>query len=340
MATKSGDINNQSRNRRLLALKEIFEEHTDAEHGITMDEIRKHLSAYSVEADRRTIYEDIDLLRHLAKMDIEHGFGERFYKLRSRLFSVAELKLIVDSMASSKVLTSELTEELTAKLATLCSKHEREYLKKKVFLNGRVKSENKRIPSYIKELNDGIIHQRWVAFRYYRYDRNKKKVYYYGGKNRRVRPAAMVVINDLYYLLGYDKRDRRKLYRIDRMSHVVKAERFESLPEKVDNKMAQLAFSTGTPFLTRHSEVTRVKIRFSNGAVDRVLDKFGFAVRMVPEDESHFTVTTDLEPTTEFLAWIFSLGSAAEILEPRMVRTSMSFKLMMENWKYDKKYTV
>ena len=204
-------------------------------------------------------------------------------------------------------------------------------------MHGRVKSQNKKIPSYIKVLNDGIIRQRWVAFRYFSYDRDKKKVYYYGGKNRRVRPAAMVTINDLYYLLGYDKRDRRKLYRIDRMSHVViQAERFESLPEKVDNKMAQLSFSTGNPFLTRRSEVTRVKIRFTNSAVGHVLDKFGFAVRMVPEDESHFTVTTDLEPTTEFLAWIFSLGSAAEILEPRLVRTSMSFKLMMENWKYNK----
>ncbi|MBQ4581448.1 MAG: WYL domain-containing protein [Clostridia bacterium] len=270
-------------------------------------------------------------------MDIEHEPGDHLYRRRSREFSVAELKLIVDSMASSKVLTPELTEELTGKLAKLCSKHERDYLKKKIFLDGRVKSQNKKIPSYIKILNEGIIRQRWVAFRYYKYDNNKKKVYYYGGKHRRVRPAALLVNNDGYYLLGYDKRDRRKLYRIDRMSHVVvHAERFESLPEKVDNKMAQLAFSTGNPFLTRRSEVTRVKIRFSDSVVDNVLDKFGFAVRMVPEDGSHFTVTTNLEPTSEFLAWIFSLGSAAEILEPRTVRTSMSFKLMMENWKYDK----
>ena len=337
MANKSGDISNQSRNMRLLRLRNIFMDETDAEHGITMPEILRHLRAYSIEADRRTIYEDIRVLQESEKMDIEHEPGDHLYRLRSREFSVAELKLIVDSMASSKVLTPELTAELTGKLAMLCSKHERDYLKKKVFLDGRVKSQNKKIPSYIKVLNDGIIRQRWVAFRYFKYDRDKKKVYYYGGKNRRVRPAAMVMINDLYYLLGYDKRDRRRLYRIDRMSHVVvHAERFESLPEKVDNKMAQLAFSTGNPFLTRRSEVTRVKIRFSDSVVDNVLDKFGFAVRMVPEDGSHFTVTTDLEPTTEFLAWIFSLGSAAEILEPRTVRTSMSFKLMMENWKYDK----
>lgn len=136
-------------------------------------------------------------------MNIEHGEGERLYRLKSRAFSVAELKLIVDSMASSKVLAPETTKELTDKLANLCSKHEREYLKKRVFLDSRIKSENKRIPLYIKTLNEGIIKQRWVAFRYFRYDLNKKKFYYFGGKHRRVRPAALLIINDVYYLLAY-----------------------------------------------------------------------------------------------------------------------------------------
>ena len=47
---------NQSRNRRLLCLKKIFEEETDIEHGITMAEILRHLRAYDIESDRRTIY--------------------------------------------------------------------------------------------------------------------------------------------------------------------------------------------------------------------------------------------------------------------------------------------
>ena len=324
MATKSGDINNQSRNRRLLALKEIFEEHTDAEHGITMDEIRKHLSAYSVEADRRTIYEDIDLLRHLAKMDIEHGFGERFYKLRSRLFSVAELKLIVDSMASSKVLTPELTQELTTKLATLCSKNEREYLKKKIFLDGRVKSQNKKIPSYIKTLNEGIIKQRWVAFRYFRYDLNKKKNYYFGGKHRRVRPAALMIINDVYYLLAYDKRDTRKMFRIDRMSHVViHSEGFQYLPEKVTFQVSRLAFTEDNPYYTHPAKEAFVTLRCRTPLVDAILDKFGFAIQLIPEDEYYFRTTVKVEPTNEFFGWLLSVGSGIEIVSPESVRSAM-----------------
>ena len=121
---------NESRNKRLLCLKKIFEEETDAEHGLSMPEILKHLHAYGIDADRRTIYEDVRVLQDMEKMDIDHGEGERIYRLRSRMFSIAELKLIVDSMASSKVLSAETTNELTEKLESLCSKYERIYLRK------------------------------------------------------------------------------------------------------------------------------------------------------------------------------------------------------------------
>ena len=326
---------NQSRNRRLLCLKKIFEEETDIEHGITMAEILRHLRAYDIESDRRTIYEDIRLLQDLEKMNIAHGDGERFYKLKSRTFSVAELKLIVDSMASSKVLAPETTRELTEKLATLCSKHEREYLKKRVFLEYRIKSDNKKIPLYIKTLNEGIIKQRWVAFRYFRYDLNKKKDYYFGGKHRRVRPAALLIINDVYYLLAYDKRDHRKLFRVDRMSHVdLHTERYQYLPERLTPQLSRLAFASDNPYYTHPEEAIPITMRFHRDLVDDVLDKFGFAIHLLKDGDNHFTTTVTTEPTPEFLGWVFSLGVYAEILGPDSVRRKMYYRAWSEYRKY------
>jgi len=330
---------NQSRNRRLLCLKKIFEEETDAEHSISMPEILRHLRAFDIDADRRTVYEDIRVLQDLEKMNIEHGEGERLYRLKSRAFSVAELKLIVDSMASSKVLAPETTKELTDKLANLCSKHEREYLKKRVFLDSRIKSENKRIPLYIKTLNEGIIKQRWVAFRYFRYDLNKKKFYYFGGKHRRVRPAALLIINDVYYLLAYDKRDHRKLFRVDRMSHVdIHSEGFQYLPEQLKPQLSRLAFTSDNPYTTHPVKAEPVTLRFRNDCVDEVLDKFGFAVQLVPDGSYYFTTTVTVEPTPEFYGWIFSLGHAVEIIGPDSVRSAMHSKAWSQEYRYrDKK---
>ena len=94
MDNKRVDALNQSRNIRLLALKEIFEEDTDAEHSITMKQLLNRLLDYGVTAERRTVYEDIHILQNLYNMDIEHRDGERTYKLKSRKFSMAEIKLI------------------------------------------------------------------------------------------------------------------------------------------------------------------------------------------------------------------------------------------------------
>lgn len=331
---------NQSRNMRLLRLKKIFEEETDVEHGISMPEILRHLRDYGIDADRRTIYEDIRVLQDLEKMNIEHGDGERIYRLRSRTFSVAELKLIVDSMASSKVLAPETTKALTDKLASLCSRHEREYLKKKVFLDSRIKSENKKVPLYIQTLNEGIIKQRWVAFRYFRYDLNKKKFYYFGGKHRRVRPAALLIINDVYYLLGYDKRDHRKLFRVDRMSHVdIHSEGFQYLPEPLTPQLSRLAFTSDNPYTTHPVKAEPVTLRFRNDYVDEVLDKFGFAVQLVPDGSYYFTTTVTVEPTPEFYGWIFSLGHAVEIIGPDLIRRMMYSKVRSQEYTYrEKKY--
>ena len=329
---------NESRNRRLLCLKKIFEEETDSEHGLSMPDILKHLRAYGVEADRRTIYEDIHVLQDLEKMDIEHGTGERTYRLRSRAFSIAELKLIVDSMASSKVISAETTDELTQKLEKLCSKHERIYLQKRVFLHSRIKSQNKKVPLYIKTLNEGIIKQRWVAFRYFRYDLNKKKFYYFGGKHRRVRPSALLIINDVYYLLAYDKRDHRKLFRVDRMSHVdVHSEGFQYLPEALTPQLSRLAFTADDPYTTHPVKPEAVTLRFRNNCVDEVLDKFGFAVQLVPDGSYHFKTTVTVEPTPEFFGWIFSLDYSAEIISPDSVRRAMHSKARSQEYKYREK---
>ena len=199
----------------------------------------------------------------------------------------------------------------------------------------RIKSDNKKIPLYIKTLNEGIIKQRWVAFRYFRYDLNKKKNYYFGGKHRRVRPAALLIINDVYYLLAYDKRDHRKLFRVDRMSHVdLHTERYQYLPERLTPQLSRLVFATDDPYYTHPVEAIPITMRFHRDLVDDVLDKFGFAVHLIPDGEYYFTTTVTAEPTPEFLGWVFSLRAPAEILGPDRVRREMYYKAWREYRKY------
>ncbi|MBR4765236.1 MAG: WYL domain-containing protein, partial [Clostridia bacterium] len=52
---------------KLVCLIDIMEKYTDEEHGLTMPEIIEKLAAYDISAERKSIYEDFELLR-------SHGF--------------------------------------------------------------------------------------------------------------------------------------------------------------------------------------------------------------------------------------------------------------------------
>lgn len=81
-----------------------------------------------------------------------------------------------------------------------------------------------------------------------------------------------------------------------------------------------------------------VTLRFRNDYVDEVLDKFGFAIQLVPDNSYFFTTTVTVEPTPEFFGWIFSLGFAAEIIGPDSVRRTMYNKAWSQARTYrDKK---
>lgn len=98
---------------KLYRLAQIMLENTDDEHYITMPEIMEELGKYEVTADRKTIYAD---LRDLSVLGIEvegEPIGNRYhYRVVNRPFELPELKLLVDSIQSSKFITEKKTNTL------------------------------------------------------------------------------------------------------------------------------------------------------------------------------------------------------------------------------------
>ena len=105
---------------KLYRLAQIMLENTDDEHYITIPEIMEELGKYEVTADRKTIYAD---LRDLSVLGIEvegEPIGNRYhYRVVNRPFELPELKLLVDSIQSSKFITEKKTNTLIKKLEKL-----------------------------------------------------------------------------------------------------------------------------------------------------------------------------------------------------------------------------
>ena len=72
------------------------------------------------------------------------GRGYRYHVI-GRQFELAELKLLVDAIQSSKFITEKMTNRLIGKLETLVSQHDAADLRRQVFVSGRIKTMNETV---------------------------------------------------------------------------------------------------------------------------------------------------------------------------------------------------
>lgn len=97
-------------------------QNSDEEHPVTMKQIVEHLDRQGISAERKSIYDDLEALR-LFGLDIVHVDAGRFqgYFVAQRTFELPELKLLVDSVQSSKFITHKKTTTLIRKIETLAA---------------------------------------------------------------------------------------------------------------------------------------------------------------------------------------------------------------------------
>ena len=88
---------------KMLYLKQIFEEETDDQHSLTLQNITERLNSLGVNADRKTLNQDFKELKRYGMDIIAMQEGRTWnYHLGSRDFELPEVKLLVDSVQASK----------------------------------------------------------------------------------------------------------------------------------------------------------------------------------------------------------------------------------------------
>lgn len=102
-------------------LMQIMQEKTDDEHAITMPQIMEELEKYEVTAERKSIYADFqDMTDKFGIEIIKEQIGrETYYHVGSRKFELAEVKLLIDAIQSSKFITQSKSRELIGKIKSL-----------------------------------------------------------------------------------------------------------------------------------------------------------------------------------------------------------------------------
>ena len=68
-------------------------------------------------------------------------------------------------------------------------------------------------------------------------------------------------------------------------------------------------------------------MRFDNQLVGAVLDRLGREAMLIPDGESCFTVTAQVEVSPQFFAWVYGFGAIAQIIGPADVVEQMRGQL-------------
>lgn len=299
-------------------------QNSDEEHPVTIKQIVEYLSAQGISAERKSIYDDIEALRFYG-LDIIHVDAGRFqgYYVAQRNFELPELKLLVDSVQSSKFITHKKTMTLIRKIERLASIHEAQLLQRQVYVKNRIKTMNESIYYNVDSIHDGISQNRKIQFKYFEYTVEKTRHYRKDGAFYVVSPYALTWDDENYYMVAFDSEAGIiKHYRVDKMTDI------STLEEQRDGKDAfdalDMAVYAKKVFGMFSGEDVTVRLRFENHLVGAVLDRLGQDVIIVKDGDDHFTVSAEVIVSPQFFAWVCGFGTAAQIIGPEHVVQEMA----------------
>ena len=320
---------------KLLYLIKIFTEDTDDQHALTLPQIVEKLGAYGISAERKTLYQDFELLRDFG-FDIIGQQARRnfYYHMGNRRFELPELKLLVDSVQSAKFITDKKSNALIKKLEGMVSKYEARKLQRQVIISGRIKAMNESIYYNVDKLHEAIGTDRQIRFKYFRWNINKEMELRKDGAWYQVSPWALMWDDENYYLVGYDAEDGKiKHYRVDKMWRISVADR------KREGKEQFRAFNmpryTKSLFGMFGGEEVKVTLEAENGMVGILLDRFGKDIPVKPVDADHFRTSVVVAVSSQFLGWIMALGDGVKIIGPDKVVARMKEEIRLISQMYE-----
>lgn len=328
---------------------QILQRETDHDHLMIADEIVDYLKDYDLDAERRSIYHDIEEINIMSVMmeqecsaedaiKLLNGEDGEAYKLvvydksrkgfyvQQRKYDLLDIRLLAEAIYSNRFLTEGQSQRLIDTVCDFVSGHQAQDIRHNVFLTDRVRTNNTAVLRSISIINEAMSRRldskphkpEKITFQYLKYslDNPSKQVERKAGKKFCVSPFQFLINDGNYYLLAFDDDSKSiRTYRVDRMKNVERI----GIPRdgEEDFREIDLKGYTQRVFSMYGGKRERVTIRFNAHLLDTVIERLGRNnVVYTKLDDHHFTATADIEISNQFYGWLCGFGAEAVIIEP------------------------
>lgn len=310
-------------NKKMLnmLILDILRQYTDENHSLTQQDIIKLLKKnYGMVCDRRSVKANVLSLKELGyDIDMEDG-----YRLMTREFDDAELRILIDSVLFSKSISTKQAKDLVSKIQSLASHYFNAKVSHVSNLPEIKRTINKQAIYGLDTLNDAIAAKHQVSFMYNDVGTDFKL---HPRWNMRyiVNPYQIVASIGRFYLIGnYDKYNNVSHFRLDKMTDVRELDTKVKSMKQVEGlehglnlpkHMAEHIYMFGGP--TANVKMETIPEMFSE-----IIDWFGTDVKIVEEKDDKLVVRVNCNEKA-MRYWALQYGPSVEILEPESLRKQL-----------------
>lgn len=311
--------NNPKAKLKTLYVMRILQEETDAQHGLSLRQIINRLSDYGIEAERKGLYRDFQVLRDFG-LDIRTYQRDTLeYALGHRDFTLSQLMLLVDAVESCRSLTARQSRALITNLKLLASDNERDLLDRRIHVQGRIASKRESVFEAIDMLHDALRRHLKVEFMYYKYGLDGKRYATHNGKKHVVTPVGISYADGFYYLTAWnDDHQSMTEFRIDRMEKITVSEEQATKNDAI----AHHAYKGDEheSFGRFGGEPVTATLLVNGDKVEIIMDRFGEGAEWYTHNDTTAKAVVKVYKSEQFFGWIAGLGGTIRIDGPKSLK--------------------
>lgn len=162
-------INTQSRSQRLKWIEEVLKVHSNPDTPLTLKQIIEYLDLKKLghTITRDTIRRDIEELRNRGNLIEEDTVNNKsIFWYESGIFDLDELRILIDSISSSKSLRTATAKRIIKKLRTFANENDGRTLVNDLYVDHQRRTTNNKMSRWINQLHQAIHSSSYISLTY------------------------------------------------------------------------------------------------------------------------------------------------------------------------------